>query len=76
MTPIDWTQVLVAFIAGLPILLTAIGTLLITLRTQRETVTLKEHVNSKMDQFIEAKTAVATLEGENTGRLAEQARVK
>jgi len=73
---IDLTQVLVTFIGGLPLLIAAITTLIVSLRTQTQIVTLKEHVNSKMDQLLEVTKEAEGLAGEKRGREAEQERVK
>lgn len=73
---IDWTQVLIAFIAGLPVLLTAVVSLVLTMRVKAEQLELKAHVNSKMDLLIEETKKVSNLEGKESGRtqgLAEAA---
>jgi hypothetical protein len=71
---IDFTQIIIAFLAGLPVLITAITALIVSLRTQTQITVLKDHVNSKMDKLLEATGEAEGLKGEERGRIEERER--
>lgn len=73
---IDWTQVILAVIAGLPVLLASVVTMIVSLRNSANISTLRDHVNSKMDALLVATKAQAGLEGEARGQAAGQQTAK